>query len=222
MDGKEEQLDLLTSEGRSCPSCGCQLVIRTSISNRSARRFTFQEFYSAVNGLGLPNETVTHKEPVIAMLLAHRVVAVEAREIDERCIIDSITLDNGVTFHMAASGYGAAVYKAIRRKPDASLWTEHELYQQYLRGHSSPKKHRTRGARDANPGCEVHGRLREDADAVGGDDRRTTIPSSPRREREGESRSELAGEADSREDGRSAAPQEEDQEAEGQGGSSGG
>lgn len=217
VSGERKDIEFLVHEEHHCPVCECgiQRTTASSMWNMTVKRLTFQEFYNAVNGMGLPNETVTHKEPVVAMLMACKIESVDASEVEERCIINSVTLDNGVTLHFAASGYGAAVYKATRRGIDASSRTKYVLHEQYFRGPSTPKKHSARGGGDANPGGEVHRRVREDADASGGDDRRTTIPSPPRHQRESEGLPEVAHNSNRREGEWPASPKEEkDQEAE--------
>lgn len=215
VSGKTRELEFLVNQKHDCPICVAGLNRVSLSSARKAESFSFQEFYSAVNGLGLPNETVTHIEPVVAMLKACQIIDVDASEVDERCIIHSVTLDNGVTLHMAASGHGAAVYKATRRKDDASSRTKFSLHEQYFRGQGSAEKHGARRNRDTDSGGEVHRRLREDSDEAGGDDRRSTVPSPPGCERQGEGRAEMAGEANRREAEWPTVAEKEDPEEEG-------
>ena len=86
---------------------------------------TSDEFWTASNGFGLPDEIVVGVESVQAMLLAHKVVAVDLEETDtKRAEVKNIKLDNGVTLHFAASGGGAVIFKATREKKNASRRTE--------------------------------------------------------------------------------------------------
>ena len=112
-----DELDDLARKEYSCPECDVRLEVNGKrLPGRTFVVLTKSQFISAINGMGLPSETVTHVEPIVAMLKSSRVVDVKAFERDGRCFIHEISLDNGVTLHLAASGYGAVVYKATRGK----------------------------------------------------------------------------------------------------------
>lgn len=179
VSGSRTELDILMGQQHLCPHCNSTLIASTTFQghgNRNVKKLVFKEFYNAVNGMGFPNETVTHKEPVIAMLKACRVVDVDADEVDGRCIVNSITLDNGVTFYLAASGYGAAVFKATRGGDNASNWTDDKLYKQSVRGRKLAEKHCPRSSGDTSHGSKIHGRVRKDPDPLVHHDKGSVLP----------------------------------------------
>lgn len=111
-----DEANTLSALGAECPLCGESLHKRSlHTAGHDYRELTFKEFVYATNGLGLPEEIVTHLEPIVGMLESSKIVKVKAEEFDDRCVIKSVTLSNGVTLHFAASGNGAVVYKATRR-----------------------------------------------------------------------------------------------------------
>lgn len=100
-----------------CPECGeTKAFERQAVSSLHPvdHSITADQFMFYVEGLADPGEVVTQQEPVVAMLLAHMVVEVDAESTDDRCVINSLTLNNGVKLHFAASGKGAVVWKATR------------------------------------------------------------------------------------------------------------
>jgi len=110
------EANTLSALGTECPLCGDSLRKRSLYTDGyDYRGLTFKEFIYATNGLGLPEEIVTHVEPIVGMLESSKIVKVKAEEFDDRCVIKSVTLNNGITLHFAASGNGAVVYKATRR-----------------------------------------------------------------------------------------------------------
>jgi len=78
-------------------------------------------FWGAIHGFGLPEEVVAGPEAVEAMLLAHSVIAVDARKTNTgRVELRSITLANGVKLHLTASGEGAVVFKSTKEEENGS------------------------------------------------------------------------------------------------------
>ena len=179
VSGSPTELDILMSQEHVCPKC--KRILKNSNTftgyyKRKVLKLGFKEFYGAVNGMGLPEETVTHKEPVVAMLRACQIINVDADEVDGRCIINSVTLDNGVTLHFAASGYGAAVFKATRGEDYASIWSKRKNIKQPVRGREFTEKHCPRSCGDTSNGSQVHRRVRKDADSPHDNGERTAVP----------------------------------------------
>lgn len=160
-----------------CPLCGQHQLIGLAHKppGGAVQDLTFEEFSNAIKGLGLPEETVTHIEPVVAMLKSCRVVDVKATEVDNRCVLSQLTLSNGITLHLAASGNGAVVYKATRGT-HASSRTSECRNQQQIRGRVAAKEHGARGVPSSCVCCEVHGRVRQDSDAAGSDSGGAALP----------------------------------------------
>jgi hypothetical protein len=121
VDDKSKKL-LVSGETLKCCVCDNALIGSRIPFDDGGKpiHLSFGDFYKAVNGLGLPIQSVTSKEPIVAMLLAHKIVDVDITDAGDRCVINSISLDNGAVLHMAASGFGAAVFKVTRRNLDAS------------------------------------------------------------------------------------------------------
>lgn len=117
--GDDEEIRELTERWYECPACKKRLESgfgKPPGVLYSSDDLSPKEFLDYVNGLGLPDETVTHVEPVMAMLKSSPIEQVKAHERDERLIIQWVRLENGVTLHFAATGHGATIYKATRRK----------------------------------------------------------------------------------------------------------
>lgn len=178
VSGTADELNILMKQEHICPKCKRVLKYSptfTGYDKREVMKMGFKEFYGAVNGMGLPNETVTHKEPVVAMLRACQIVDVDAEEVEGRCIINRLTLDNGVTLHFAASGYGAAVFKATRGEDYASFWSKRKNIKQPLRGRELTEKHCPRGCGNTTNDGEVHGWLRKNPDPISNLGKRATV-----------------------------------------------
>jgi len=178
VSGSARELEILMGQQHVCPKCKRVLKSSTTFTGydkREVLKLGFKEFYGAVNGMGLPDETVTHKEPVVAMLRACQIVGVDADEVAGRCIINSVTLDNGVTLHFAASGYGAAVFKATRGEDYASVRSKCKNIKQPLRGREFTEKHCPRSSGDAIDGGQVHGWVRKDPNPTGDHDKSTAV-----------------------------------------------
>jgi DNA-directed RNA polymerase subunit RPC12/RpoP len=112
--GGPVKIQMCINEGGSCPKCGSTKLVHISNFVQD-EAFTADEFWRAINGFGLPDEIATDVEPVVAMLLAHRVTKVEAIGTKTgRVELRSVSLDNGITIHLTASGEGAVVLKMTR------------------------------------------------------------------------------------------------------------
>ena len=115
VNGDPAKIRMCLDEGGSCPKCGAGNLSHVS-SHVQGGVYTAEEFWAAINGFGMPDEVVVDLEPVVAMLLAHKVVAVDAvKTRTGRVELRSVTLDNGVTVHLTASGEGAVILKTTRR-----------------------------------------------------------------------------------------------------------
>lgn len=100
-----------------CPLCkkGSFFSVPT-VSATGWVPITVNEFMFFLEGLAMPGEVVTQKESVVAMLLAHKIVDVDADNANDRCVLNSVKLDNGVRLFLAASGMGAVVWRALREE----------------------------------------------------------------------------------------------------------
>lgn len=133
-----------------CPMCHKGQMIHTSKPgplDPKDTEITTDEFMFFLAGLALPGEVVTQKEPVVAMLLAHRVVKVDATSVNDRCVVESILLDNGVRLYFAASGMGAVVWRAVREeKEDAGSGDRPRDDDEQVREHGQEENHPSGGA----------------------------------------------------------------------------
>jgi hypothetical protein len=105
-----------------CPKCGGRAVgqheedLPRAFQTAAIIDLTAEELFTALNGLGLPDEEPASAETVKSLLLNEKITAVSARNISntKRCTIDSITFSSGVRICLAASTYGAVVYRVIQ------------------------------------------------------------------------------------------------------------
>lgn len=118
VSGDYDHLQMLCKDSYACPWCESSSFRCSKFrpGHSPTVDMEWEEFFKTVNGAGLPDEIVTQVETVVAMLRAHKIIDVEARQMYDRCIVDSIDLDNGVRLHFASSGYGAVVYKMTRKE----------------------------------------------------------------------------------------------------------
>lgn len=127
VSGLPYEMSKLIRYGQYCPQCNEPMELLPSDANvedfSPKYELSYSQYFAAVNHLGLPQEVVSCKEVVSSMLLAHKVVEVDIEEKFDRCVVNSLTLDDGVTFHFAASGMGAVIFKATRRNTNASKRT---------------------------------------------------------------------------------------------------
>jgi len=109
-----------------CPVCFSVSVVPTTIrkTGQPIAELTAQQFWTATNGFGMPDEIVTEPETIEAMLLAHRIKGVKLHHtVSRRVVVSELELDNGITLHFTASGEGAVIFKSTRtkeKKEDAS------------------------------------------------------------------------------------------------------
>lgn len=108
-------------EGKSeCPRlCGGSISVKESIDISSLKdpmTLSLLELYRAVNGYGLPDEIQTDPTVVEALLKSSPVSSVSTEMSGKRVILNSITLENGSTIHLAPSSRGACVLKITKGK----------------------------------------------------------------------------------------------------------
>lgn len=103
-----------------CPECKKGNFKRTLMGPLALDKgaITVDELMFLVAGLAMPGELITQEESVVSMLLANKIVDVEACSLIDRCVIESILLDNGVRLYFAASGMGAVVWRATREEKE--------------------------------------------------------------------------------------------------------
>ena len=112
---------------RMCPQCGGTVVVTTvalvgylRAQGVAVPELTASEAFSALCGLGLPEQIGHEPEVVEALLLAHRVTGVEvAKSPSGRTLLKSLTLANGVTIHLISNVSGAGVLKIVRRTDES-------------------------------------------------------------------------------------------------------
>lgn len=113
--GDEDLLKKCVETEASCPHCETDLAMGRGSSNYEGVELDVADFWRAVHGFGLPDEVVAGHEAVEALLLAHKVTAVDVNKtVTGRVEIRSLTLANGVKLHFAASGAGAVIFKATK------------------------------------------------------------------------------------------------------------
>lgn len=114
----------------SCPRlCGGKIFLgsdetvkqmSTDPRLKDAMKITGKQLYQAVNGMGLPDESPTNLESVVAMLIAHPIKSVGAEEVGGKVYLHELHLSNGVTVHLSSGHKGAQVLKLTKGKPNAS------------------------------------------------------------------------------------------------------
>jgi len=80
-------------------------------------KITGTELYRAVNGAGLPDELPQSRETVEAILKANKVVEVKVEELNGKLYLHEMSLENGLTIHLASGIRGAQVLKVTREGP---------------------------------------------------------------------------------------------------------
>lgn len=119
--GNKELLKKCVEVEARCPHCDTQLEVGYSSKSREHIELDVGDFWRAVHGFGLPDEVVAGHEAIEALLLTHRVAAVDANKTRTgRVEIRSLTLANGVKLHFASSGEGAVIFKATKEMLDGS------------------------------------------------------------------------------------------------------
>jgi hypothetical protein len=98
-----------------CPTCGERMAVHTKCPEADPKFIDLspQEAYSAFCGAGLPSEQECSASRVRELLITQRITDVRVRHIrgTNRCTLDQIILENGLTLHMASSTHGASVYR---------------------------------------------------------------------------------------------------------------
>jgi hypothetical protein len=117
--GDEELLRKCVSVDPKCPHCEGALKLGSAMVERghTTTELAVGDFWSAIHGFGLPEEVVAGPEAIEAMLLAHMVVEADVKKTTTgRVEIRSLTLNNGVKMHFAASGEGAVIFKSTKEE----------------------------------------------------------------------------------------------------------
>jgi hypothetical protein len=107
-----------------CPNCEGKMsyvgpnVASESLAKLNIHNVTALEAFPLFYGLGLPEERDCGETAVRGALVGSVVQSVEVTQVrgHNRAVIHSITLSNGLTLHMAASGEGAVVYRIASRR----------------------------------------------------------------------------------------------------------
>ena len=113
--GDEEMLQKCVEVSARCPHCELTLVVGHSSRSTECVELSVEDFWRAIHGFGLPDEVVAGSEAIEALLLAHKISAVDVKNtMTGRVEIRSLTLANGVKLHFAAAGTGAVIFKATK------------------------------------------------------------------------------------------------------------
>lgn len=106
-----------------CPRlCGGRInIVNIPELNTSSRTaplaITAKELYQAVNGLGLPDEIPNDPIVVDALLRSGRITKTSVEPYEKAILLHEITLDSGVTLHLASASGGARVLKITKERP---------------------------------------------------------------------------------------------------------
>lgn len=106
-----------------CPKCGAQAAgsheedMPRAVQVSSIVDLTAEELYSALYGLGLPNENNATLEMVNTVIRGTSIKKVVGKDIPNtgRCMIDYIELFGGVRIYLGASTHGAVVYRVVAK-----------------------------------------------------------------------------------------------------------
>lgn len=106
-----------------CPMDGCQhkMTITSVVESKSLQQLTVYdvtvaEAYAAVQGAGLPEERDCGAERVQQLLLQHRVVSADVRQMKgaNRSVLLWVQLENGVKLFLGSGPTGAVVYRVAQ------------------------------------------------------------------------------------------------------------
>ena len=105
-----------------CPQCGGDAVgqheeaLPRAYQTTSIVDLTAEELFSALHGLGLPNEEKPSAAAVVALFMTGKIVALDAHDVlgTGRCAINSITFMDGTHLFLGASAHGAVAYRLVR------------------------------------------------------------------------------------------------------------
>lgn len=100
----------------NCPQCDRKMSKITLERDSDPNAISVDEFMFFQARLARPGEVVTQRDVVTAMLLAHKIVKVDATNINDRCVINKVLLDNGVWLYFASSGLGAVIWRVAKDK----------------------------------------------------------------------------------------------------------
>jgi len=116
--GDPLEAELLEDDTLDCWRCNGPVekvvsVDPAAVSQMDIVDVTPQEAYCALMGVGLPKERECSAEAVRKLLVEHKVVKVDARQIknSHRCVVNYLELDDGTKVYFSASANGATVYR---------------------------------------------------------------------------------------------------------------
>jgi hypothetical protein len=128
--------DLATTGYHKCVTTGCggsmnrisykeaaaYYANETKHSHVELLELSAQEFLKAVVGFGLPNEINADPEIVESLLKSNQIVSVEITKSKTpgRSVLNSLSLNNGLTIHVASGAEGPTVYKITRKNDRAT------------------------------------------------------------------------------------------------------
>lgn len=105
----------------ACPWCGEQAELVDTVSPQALDKLQLAdvsplEAVAALNGLGLPDERECSPAAVRLLLEGATITSVQTRTIrnSHRCVVDHLVLVDGTRVYLAASSYGATVYRISR------------------------------------------------------------------------------------------------------------
>lgn len=123
--GDSEEIESLFGKGSihqeaKCPECN-KLLLRGPVLDVELHRQVHHvlrllapmEAHLALSGLGFPEEQACTFSDVQKVLVGQRIRSIEGSTLSDttRTILDSITMEDGTTLMVAASPYGALVYR---------------------------------------------------------------------------------------------------------------
>ena len=129
----QEVQDLLGEQtphaSTKCPECHASLLRSEFLDDTLAtavapvlRVLTPYETHLALEGMGFPEEQECSVESLRKVLLSQPIRSISAKDVPytQRSSLESITLEDGATIFLAASGYGALVYRIRKANPYTS------------------------------------------------------------------------------------------------------
>ena len=103
-----------------CPTISCEGMVKISASTnmkvKGATVLTAKQFYLAILGRGLPEETKCGPKIVKKSLLGSKIVDVHLETCADknRSLLLSLTTEEGSVIHVGSSANGAVVYRITR------------------------------------------------------------------------------------------------------------
>ncbi len=111
-------LESLATDG-TCLHCGADLKIMLAPPKEGVQfeRFQIQEYWRRLHGLGSADERVIGCTKIKHLLTSQRVIGAELEESHTgRCVIKSLTTENGCVLHFAVGFGEAVIYKVTEER----------------------------------------------------------------------------------------------------------